>query len=171
MALFKVPEPGGEYLSFAGSTMEFKYLGSIVHSSLTSDADETSASGQRRRPLEPCGACFATLPSRRPSEAGFTRSSCWRFCSTVVSTYTQPAQLFAAGAQLATHTQPTLRTGLMAHAWRLLHVPRRVIIDAPAHVHSARAAFCYWSKACSPHPARSADWPCSPCLALAPCIP
>ena len=42
-------------------------------------------------------------------------------------TYTQPAQLFAAGAQLAAHTQPALRTGLMAPAWRLLHVSRRVI--------------------------------------------
>jgi hypothetical protein len=31
-------------------------------------------------------------------------------------------------------------------------------------VRSARAAFfCCWSKACSPHPARSADWPHGPC--------
>ena len=29
-------------------------------------------------------------------------------------TYTQPTQLFAAGAQLADHSQPALRTGLMA---------------------------------------------------------
>ena len=43
--------------------------------------------------------------------------------------YTQPAQLFASGAQLAAHTQPALRTGLMAPAWRLLHVSRRAIPD------------------------------------------
>ena len=36
---------------------------------------------------------------------------------------------FAAGAQLAAHIQPALRTGLMAPAWRLLHVSRRVIPD------------------------------------------
>jgi len=39
-------------------------------------------------------------------------------------TYTQPMQLFAAGEPLAAHTQPALRTGLMAPAWRLLHVSR-----------------------------------------------
>ena len=44
-------------------------------------------------------------------------------------TYTQPTQLPAAGAQLAAHIQPALRTGLMAPAWRLLHVSRRVILD------------------------------------------
>ena len=37
--------------------------------------------------------------------------------------------IFAAGAQLAAHTQPALRTGLMAPAWRLLHVSRRAIPD------------------------------------------
>ena len=31
--------------------------------------------------------------------------------------------------------------------------------------------FCCWSTAFSPHPARSADLPHAPCLALAPCIP
>jgi len=36
---------------------------------------------------------------------------------------------FAAVAQLPAHTQPALRTGLMAPAWRLLHVSRRVILD------------------------------------------
>ena len=41
---------------------------------------------------------------------------------------------------------------------------------APAHVHSTHAAFPCWSTACSPHPARSADWPHGPFLALAPCI-
>ena len=35
----------------------------------------------------------------------------------------------AAEAQFAAHTQPALRTGLMAPAWRLLHVSRRVILD------------------------------------------
>ena len=32
---------------------------------------------------------------------------------------TEPKQLSAAGAQLAAHTQPALRTGLMAPAWHL----------------------------------------------------
>ena len=41
-----------------------------------------------------------------------------RACARTLST--QPAQLFAAGAKLAAHTQPALRTGLMAPAWRLL---------------------------------------------------
>ena len=36
---------------------------------------------------------------------------------------------FAIGAPLAAHTQPALRTGLMAPAWRLLHVSRREIPD------------------------------------------
>ena len=31
--------------------------------------------------------------------------------------YTQPTQLFAAGAPLAAHSQSALRTGLMAPAW------------------------------------------------------
>ena len=42
-------------------------------------------------------------------------------------TYTQPTQLFAAGAPHAAHTQPALRTGLMAPAWRLHNVARGVI--------------------------------------------
>ena len=42
---------------------------------------------------------------------------------------------------------------------------------APTNVHTARAAFCCWSTACCPHPARSADWLDGPCLAPAPCIP
>jgi len=44
------------------------------------------------------------------------------------------------------------------------------LCDVPAHVHPARAACCCWNTACSLHPARSADWPHGPCLALAPCI-
>ena len=40
-----------------------------------------------------------------------------------------PRSFFAAGAHLAAHTQPALRTGLMAPAWRLLHVSRGVILD------------------------------------------
>ena len=44
-------------------------------------------------------------------------------------TYTQPAQLFAAGAQLAAHTQPVPRTGPMSPAWRMLHAPQRAILD------------------------------------------
>jgi hypothetical protein len=38
-ALFKVPGPGGGDFGFAGFTKELRYLGSIAHSSLTSDAD------------------------------------------------------------------------------------------------------------------------------------
>ena len=41
--------------------------------------------------------------------------------------YTQPAQLFSAGAQLVAYIQPALRTGLMAPAWYLLHVFRRAV--------------------------------------------
>ena len=44
-------------------------------------------------------------------------------------TYTHPGQLFAAGAELAAHIQPALRTGLVALAWRLLRVFWRVILD------------------------------------------
>ena len=38
-APFTVSGPGGEDLGFVGFTKEFKYLGSTLHSSLTSDAD------------------------------------------------------------------------------------------------------------------------------------
>ena len=38
-------------------------------------------------------------------------------------TCTQPMQLLAAGAQLSARTQPALRSGLMAPAWRLFHFP------------------------------------------------
>ena len=38
-APFTVPGPGGEDPGFVSFTKESKYLGSIVHSSLTSDAD------------------------------------------------------------------------------------------------------------------------------------
>ena len=48
---------------------------------------------------------------------------------------------------------------------------REMLLRRPAHVHSAHAAICCWSTAFSPHPARSADWPHGPCLALSPCIP
>ena len=48
-----------------------------------------------------------------------------RACARALS----PRSFFAAGAQLAAYTQPALRTGLMAPAWRLLHVSRRVILD------------------------------------------
>ena len=41
---------------------------------------------------------------------------------------------------------------------------------APAHVHSAHAASCCWSTACSPHPARPADWPHGSFLAPASCF-
>ena len=37
-------------------------------------------------------------------------------------TYTQPTQLLAAGAQLAAHTQPILRTGITAPAWHQIEV-------------------------------------------------
>jgi len=39
-----------------------------------------------------------------------------RACASTLS----PRSFFAAGVQLAAHTQPALRTGLMAPAWRLL---------------------------------------------------
>ena len=35
---------------------------------------------------------------------------------------------------------------------------REILIRAPAHVHSARAAPCCWNAAFSPLPARSANW-------------
>ena len=38
-------------------------------------------------------------------------------------------EAFAAGEQLAAHTQPALRAGLMAPAWRLLDVSQRAIPD------------------------------------------
>ena len=45
-------------------------------------------------------------------------------------TNTKPTQLFvAAGAQLVAHTQPALRTGPMAPAWRLPLVSRRINLD------------------------------------------
>ena len=44
---------------------------------------------------------------------GEVHAPCLRTC-------TQPTKLFAAGAQLAAHTQPALRTGPMAPALRLL---------------------------------------------------
>ena len=44
-------------------------------------------------------------------------------------TYTQPAQPFAVGEQLTVHTKSALWTGLMAPAWRLLHVSGRVMLD------------------------------------------
>ena len=48
---FTVSGPGGEYLGFVGFTKELRYLGQIVHSSLTSDADvdkrtRSAATGQ-----------------------------------------------------------------------------------------------------------------------------
>ena len=52
-----------------------------------------------------------------------------KFICAHLRTCTQPAKLFAAGAPLLAHTQPALRTGLMAPAWRLLHVFRNVIRD------------------------------------------
>ena len=67
-------------------------------------------------------------------------------------TCTHPTQIFAAGASLAAHTQPALWTGFMAPAWRSLHVSRGKIPDFDL------------STACSPHPARYADWPPWPLL-------
>ena len=64
---FTVSGLRGKDLGFVSFTKEFKYLGPIVHSSLTSD------SGQR--PLEPPGACLETSASRGPSEARFIWSS------------------------------------------------------------------------------------------------
>ncbi len=50
-------------------------------------------------------------------------------CAAPAHVHRARAVFFTAGAQLAAHTQPALRTGLMAPAWRLLHVSRRVILD------------------------------------------
>ena len=66
-ALFKVPGPGGEDLSFLGFTKEFKYLGSIVNPSLTSDAGVD----KRTRSLGAYGTCLETSPSRGLPGAGF----------------------------------------------------------------------------------------------------
>ena len=53
----------------------------------------------------------------------------------------------SAGEQLTAHTQPALRTGLMAPAWRLLHVSRRVILDltwpTSAHLHTTCRSLDY----------------------------
>ena len=48
-----------------------------------------------------------------------------RACARALS----PRSFLLLGAQLAAHTQPALRTGLRAPAWRLLHVSRRVTLD------------------------------------------
>ena len=50
-----------------------------------------------------------------------------------------PCSFFAAGEQLAANTQPALRTGLTAPAWRLLHVPRREVPDLKASSHLPHA--------------------------------
>jgi hypothetical protein len=50
-------------------------------------------------------------------------------------------------------------------------IREKCLCAAPAHVHPTCAVFCCWSTSCSPHPARSADWPHGTCLALAPRIP
>ena len=60
----------------------------------------------------------------------------------LLRTYTQPAELFAAGAQLAAHTQPALQTGLMAPALHLLYVSRRVILDLTCF--ALTASSCGW---------------------------
>ena len=41
---------------------------------------------------------------------------------------------------------------------------REMLVRAPAYVHSAHAALCCWSTACSPLPARYANWLDGPCL-------
>ena len=41
-------------------------------------------------------------------------------------------QLLAASAKHAAHTQPALRAGLIAPAWRLLHVSQGAILDLSA---------------------------------------
>ena len=41
-----------------------------------------------------------------------------------------------------------------------------MLIRAPAHVHSAHAALLLLGQACSPLPARSADWLDGPCFGV-----
>ena len=63
--------------------------------------------------------------TRKPRQQGI-RGGCLCAAPAHVNS---PTQLFAAGEQLAAHTQPALRTGLVAPAWHLLHVFRRVTLD------------------------------------------
>jgi len=91
--------------------------------------------GRQRAPLTGALYCTSTrrvssryaggTGTRKPNNRELERSA----YAPRLRTYTQPAQLVPAGAQLPAHTQPALRTGLMAPAWRLLHVSRRVILD------------------------------------------
>ena len=48
---------------------------------------------------------------------------------------------FSAGAQLEAHTQPALKTGLMAPAWRLLHVSWEEALDLTFSNQSSLRAF------------------------------
>ena len=45
-------------------------------------------------------------------------------------------------------TQPALRTGLMAPAWRLLHVSRRLILDLTCNREGSRFVKCPWRVTC-----------------------
>ena len=58
--------------------------------------------------------CVKEAGLRKPSQQR-TREKCLH---AHLRTYTQPAQLLAAGAQHAAHSQSALRTGLMAPTWR-----------------------------------------------------
>ena len=80
----------------------------------------------------PCIALPRAAPRRaargggRNEDPPRSREKC--LCTTPAHVH-WPVQLFAAGSPLEAHTQPALRTGLMAPAWRLLHVSRRVTLD------------------------------------------
>ena len=54
-----------------------------------------------------------SLPPKSSTERAIEKGACAH-----MRTCTQPTPLFAVGAQLAAHSQPALRTGLMAPAWR-----------------------------------------------------
>ena len=54
----------------------------------------------------------------RPEEAPATENEREGLTRAPAHVHSAQMQLFAAGAKPAAHSQPALRTGLMAHAWR-----------------------------------------------------
>ena len=70
--------------------------------------------------------CRSALAPRAAGVAARRRRKC--LCAAHAHVHSACAA-FAAGAQLAAHTQPALRSGFMAPARRLLRVSRRAIPD------------------------------------------
>jgi len=72
-------------------------------------------------------------PTRYAGETGTRKPPQQRMrekCLCAAPAYVHTARVaIASGAQLAAHTQPALRTGFMAPAWRLPHVSRRAVPD------------------------------------------